>query len=550
MRRRRPFLLSLLVLALFVAGCAGSEPDEDAADDLPAEPGDTGTETDTEAGAERVVDPTPGGEVTFLVEGETATWDLPNAECATSCINVLRLAADPLFVEDVDGTPQPFLLESSTSDEAFTTWTLVLRPGITFQNGEPLDADALALDLENKIAGLVTGPVLAGATAVTSDGDRTVTITFDAPHSSLPHELASLPGFVMAPAFYTDHDRDAGGPIGTGPFVFDQWSPSERTVLVRNDDYWRTDVEGRSLPHLDRVVVRPVPSKTDREAIIEAGDADLAHVDDVESPDRWLDDWDGGLLTSDLSQETSYGMFNADAEPFDDPAARLAVAQCTDRETFNQLINPASTTASGPFSPGSIGHLDDAGFPAFDPVAGTALVDSLGGLSFDYLTTDDASERLAADLLVSMWRQCGIDASFSQASQSEVITRALFGDFQMVSWRLHGSTNPAVEGIWWSSDNAGAIALNAGRIRDAEIDAALEAMRANDDPATLAEQAEAVNRRFGETVHNLWYAWSEWWIIHQADVRDVGVLDLPDGGQANPKTHGSVWLHQAWLDAG
>lgn len=563
MRSRSPAPGSVLLVALVVAMLAtacGNDSTDAAAERQAPEATDTDSSiTDAPAtGAEADADeptessePVRGGELTLLVEGETVTWDLPNAECATSCVNVLRLVGDPLFVENADGDPTPFLLEDASVDSSLRIWTLTLRDGITFQNGEPLDADSLAADLDQKSAGAMTGALLADVDTIESDGELTVTVTFGAPHASFAAELTSVPGFPMAPAYYADgHDRGVDGPIGTGPFTFEDWMPGDHVRLERSDTYWRQDAEGRTLPFVDSVIVRPVPTKTDREAIVEAGDADVAHVDDVENPARWLEDWDGGLLTGDIGMQTSYGMFNADVEPFSNRDARLAVAQCTDRDGFNELINPASTTASGPFAPGSVGHLDDAGFPAFDPDAGSALVEALGGLAFEYLTTDDASEGLAADLLSQMWADCGMDVAVTQESQGAVISRAILGDYDLVSWRLHGSTDPAAEYLWWHSDNAEGLALNAGRIRDDEIDAGLEILRSTLDPAEREEAAERINRAFGEGVYNLWYAWSEWWVPHGSDVHGVGVMDLPDGGVARPKTHGDIWLQQAWVEPG
>jgi len=265
--------------------------------------------------------------------------------------------------------------------------------------------------------------------------------------------------------------------------------------------------------------------------------------------DDWSD-WSGTVLRGDVSRQVSYGMFNAERPPFDDPDARRAVAQCTDRVEFNDIVNPGMAAATGPFSPGVPGHLDDAGFPAHDPAAASAAVDAMGGLGFAYLTTNDPAEQLAAELLASMWAECGIDASIELQSQATVITRALLGDFDLVSWRNHGASDPTSEYVWWHSTNAEGLALNAGRIRDGVIDDALDGLRSTTDADLARDHAEVINRRMGEQVYNLWYDWSDWWVVARPELNDVGVLDLPDGGQARPKTHGDVWLTQVSLSDG
>ena len=116
-RRRRSrwlrLLAALVVLGLIAAACSGGddsggdgdatadEPATETSDDADSSGGDSdagGDDTsdpeDPEVNDDAMMEPVYGGEISFLLEAETQTWDLPNAECATSCINVFRLVAD------------------------------------------------------------------------------------------------------------------------------------------------------------------------------------------------------------------------------------------------------------------------------------------------------------------------------------------------------------------------------------------------------------------------------------------------------------------------
>ena len=351
-RRRRSrwfrLLAALVVLGLIAAACSGGD-DSDAGGD------DTSDPEDPEADDDAMMEPVYGGEISFLLEAETQTWDLPNAECATSCINVFRLVADALWAIDESGLAQPMLLESADANADFTEWTLTMRPNISFHDGTPADATALARDLDEKAhKSFLHSQVLVDLLEITVVDDLTVVVTFAAPFSDLPELMSDRVGFLMAPAFWdmTASDRGLGGPIGTGAFVFGDWSLDERLILDRNPNYWRTDSEGRQLPYLDRVIMRPVPNQTDREAFMQSGAGSITHLSNTENPAQWTDDWDAGLLTDELTQQVSYLQLNNSVPPFDDIRARRAIAYCSDLETFNLLRNPASTTANGPFSPG------------------------------------------------------------------------------------------------------------------------------------------------------------------------------------------------------
>ena len=180
--------------------------------------------------------------------------------------------------------------------------------------------------------------------------------------------------------------------------------------------------------------------------------------------------------------EPTYLMFNVSRPPFDNVEFRRALAQCTDRQTFNNLRWDGQPPADGPFSPGTPGYLDDPGFPGYDPDAGRATIDSLGINSVEIGTTIDPANLLNTELIAGMWGECGLDVSITQVDQAELITDAVFGLFTAFLWRNHGGYDITAERVWWHSKFGSGIALNFGRINDARIDAALEAARDNRRP--------------------------------------------------------------------
>jgi peptide/nickel transport system substrate-binding protein len=209
---------------------------------------------------------------------------------------------------------------------------------------------------------------------------------------------------------------------------------------------------------------------------------------------------------------------------------------------------PLGEAATGPFAPGTPGYLEDNGYPTFDAEAGNALLDEIGRPdTILYGTTNVPSNLVTARLFADMWnRNCGLNVEIDQFDQSELISRAITGDFQVFLWRNHGQSNPGFEGVWWHSRHAQGIALNFGRIIDPELDSLIEAAWSTDDPAELDSIGQQMNGVFGENVHNIWLNYAEWYNPYQANVFGVDHLSLPSGGVARASVAGRMYLSEVW----
>jgi hypothetical protein len=88
-----------------------------------------------------------------------------------------------------------------------------------------------------------------------------------------------------------------------------------------------------------------------------------------------------------------------------------------------------------------------------------------------------------------MWSEAfgdAVQASITPIEQGQYIGLALVGSFQAVGWRSHSGLDPDQQRLWWHSTAAapiGGLALNFGRFRDADMDAALDTIKSNPDPA-------------------------------------------------------------------
>ena len=460
----------------------------------------------------------------------------------------MRAVFDPLVIEDETGAPQPYLLESFEANEDFTTWTFRMRPGISFHDGTPADAHALARHFEQVMSNPLAQQLFNRAQGWEVVDDLTLDFHSSAPFAGLPAGMTGQMGYLAAPSQHDDPDG-AANPVGTGPFVFKSWIPDAELVVERNPNYWRTDAEGRALPYLDRIVYRPYVEPDVRRLALETGDITVTHYDLGLDSEHYRENFK--TIEEQSLLQTLYVMLNNARAPFDDIRARQALAHCTDHETYNLLRTAGEfDIANGPFAPNTPGHLPDNGFPDYDLEAGRALWAEIGDPGTITLgTTPDAHYRIGAELLAQMWADCGIDVEIQQLDQGTLILNAVMGNFQAAVWRNHNGATVQNERVWWDSSYTGFIAINMGRIKNPEIDAALARATLTDDRDELRRIAEEVNRALAGGVHNIWLHWVRWLIPHHEDVQNLGWITLPppDGRPVLNILEGRTFLTETWL---
>ena len=553
----------LLAFGLIAAACGGSDDSggDDASGDNPR-----GEESgDPDDGAE----PQRGGSIIFAREAETSSPWTPSAMiCDVACHQAIKGIYDTLTWPDADGEVHGMLLESIEPNADFTEWTLTPRDGIQFHDGTPWDVAALDTHFSTMRDSVLVGNVFNDITDQQVQGN-TLVLTMRNPWTHFPLFLGGQPGYVASPtwlAAVADGSASEAEPVGTGPFEFEAYSPGDSFSMTRNENYWLIAPDGEPYPYLDEIEFLVQAENQTRDNAIISGDIDITHMDSGDSIERLRQEADNGtinLFEIDQRQETGYVLINT-LDPnaaVSDVRIRQAMAYAFDHVVENQSRNAGIfEIANGPFSPGSIGYLDDTGFPEFDLEQATALVDEYESdtgqdATIAYKTTTDPFNLQTAELYRGFWEAAGMTVTLDQIEQGEFITQALIGNFEAFGWRNHGGFDPDTQEVWWTSENAlpaGEIALNFGRIDDPVIDENLDIVRESQDPAERQAAAEEINRQFAEQVYNIWTSWIIWAIPYQDRVHGVQTpVVMPDG---TPSTvtgigfTGAINLQQLWVD--
>jgi ABC-type transport system substrate-binding protein len=183
---------------------------------------------------------------------------------------------DPLFVMAYNGTSWlPMLALSATPNSNYTVWTVKLRHGVSFTNGDPFNADVVVANYTAAAAdptvGLAIQPIIKSVTKV---DQYTVDYNMVIPFSTYPTNLAEQQTAYMAHpssmvAGYT------GNPIGTGPFKVKSWQVGVESQFTKNSHYWRKDSSGRKLPYLSGISFKTIPDNPTRNSALQSGSVDM-----------------------------------------------------------------------------------------------------------------------------------------------------------------------------------------------------------------------------------------------------------------------------------
>ncbi|MCU1487887.1 MAG: hypothetical protein JWN67_4633 [Actinomycetia bacterium] len=516
-----------MIVTMVAVGCGGSDgkSKDTAAPDT----------TEQDAGT-----PKPGGKLVYGLEADTSSpWTPQAAICAISCHMVMRSVFDTLTLPDESTKVKGNLLESFEPNADFTEWTLHVRPGITFHDGTPLDAAVVADNLNRHLKSFLTAKALGDVESVTTTGPMDVLVKTKRSWSGFPLFLSGQVGYIASSKWLAEVDKDpskAAAPVGTGPFIFKSYTPGKNFIATKNPSYWR-----KGLPYLDEIEYRFIPDVDARENALKAGDLDIMHTSNGEVVNELRGDSKFNLIESKKYGETSYVLLRVDnspeAGPLNDVRVRRAMAMAVPRDQYTKArTRGVSQPANGPFPPGTIGYLKDSGYPDYDPEGAKKLVKEYeaekGPIKITVTTTNDPFNLVSYQLETSYWNAVGIETVIKQVEQGQFIVDALKGDIQAFGWRNHGGFDPDTQNYWWDSDAAlptGQLALKFGRLMDDVIDQNLDIIRTSNDPAERKKAAEAINRRFGSQVYNIWEWWTVWGLVSAKDVHDVGTSVLPDG---------------------
>lgn len=550
-RRRRAWLAAALAVGVLAASACGSSQPEQA-----SEPQTVGGLDAPPSAEADVGDPVDGGLLVYGLNAETSSLHPYVGQWNSSAYTMANTIYDPLAAVGEDGIVRPYLAKSITSNDDFTVWTIELRDGVQFHNGESLDADAVVMNINASKESALIGAGFVTMQDVQPVEEMKVEVTFSEPWSTFAAALTLQPGYMAAPAMLAAEDAATTEPIGTGPFKFEERVPGDETRVVKNADYWQ---EG--LPHLDEVVFKIASDTTARGSALTSGDLAAIEVMDNALLKTMVDMEEQGSvqLFTTAGQETDESVIalNTTKEPFDDPVARQALAYAIDQETIaEQAYDGMYPPAWGNFEEGSPYYIsrEEAGYP--EPNADRARelatqyqTDNGTPLSFTFLAGSDPTLLSIAQYLQQTLNDVGIEMKIEAGESASIITRVITGDYQASTFGMWSTPNLDKGYPFIATDPVDVgISLNYTKLVDPELMAAMDEARATDDPAKQNEAWAKAQKRMAANLDRIFLVHPRYAIAANERVHGFTKATFPDSNERafNP-TMVNPFLSAVWM---
>jgi ABC-type transport system substrate-binding protein len=541
---RRSFLAGGLALGAGAA-LAGLVPDGIAGANYTNGAGLNGISTKT---------PKRGGSVIMGIDTEEQGFNPTTARFDEGGFLYARTVFDPIAIVTATGEVQPYLAQSITANADYTAFTITLRPNIVFHDGTPLNGEALYKNIEAASTSLTTGPAFAtNIKGASVTGPLAVTITMKNSWAPFPYYLAlAQTGYVAAPSMLSAPNGGTANPVGTGPFVFQDWVPNSHFTANRNPHYWR-----QGYPYLDSITFKPIVNASSRAQALETGEVDMIHTNDPNgillfrgNKKYAYYDNSGSVLGQPTVQCVQ---LNTTAEPINNRDLRHAMAKCINRQQFAKVIDKGvNTPMNGLFIPGSPYYTKTA-YPGYDPAGAAQLVKKVQHETgkqptFNLNSLSNPETLAAAEFLQQAWQTAGMKVNINIIAQATIINNALAGTYQATLWRQFGAIDPDLNYIWWTTQLAsGPIAINMARNVDPRIQTALLAGRETTNKADRVKAYQQVNQYLAEDIPYLWLARDQWAVIANPKVQNFANPTTVDGTKAVGFDEGVLWPTQIWV---
>jgi peptide/nickel transport system substrate-binding protein len=523
------------IAALGLAACARRVPETATPVSAGANPAPTAAPAPTVAVVAAAATPAPaaagasrrGGMLMTATQTDWITFDnIYNSANGSAAFMVY----DPLFFLRLDdrGTwrATPGLIEKWDVSDASQVW--YLRKGVTFHDGSPWNADSLKWNIERMLSDpkSLAASVLGNLDAknpVTIVDQYTVKIGLASPAPSLVESLsagsdsAQYTYPISRPAFQKLGPEQFGrNPVGTGPFKFGEWKPSDRVILQHNDNYWMTGSDGKSLPYLDGVTYRLIIDDSVRAIELKSRNIDL--TDQIAPTDMAGVKADPQL---NLIESRSFGnsrrlIYHARGGPFaDNLKLRQAVLYCMDREVLATTLGQGQGDPSKYFLlPGAFGYDDGLPYYWYDLDRAKRLMKEAGypqGLDVDFIIIAREVDKLQAEVLKQMWEKIGVRASIQAVERAALNQRILSGgsDYQVTSGQYGNYAGDADIQLRRYMHSKGG--FNKSHMSVPELDEILDkASSTYDANARMAAYRDAQTLDFNQLAY-YGHLWTQWW---------------------------------------
>ncbi len=434
--------------------------------------------------------------------------------------SLLSHVFDSLVGQDDRQRLTPDLAESWKAIDA-TTWEFKLRKNVKFHDGTPFTADDVIFSFERapNVEGSPSsfGIYAKGKQFIKID-DHTLHVKTAAPYPLMPNDVSQV--FIIS----RKHGQGAKTPdynsgkaaVGTGAYKFVEYTPGNRIIVTRKDQYWGDK------PEWQRVVFRGIKSDPSRVAALLAGDVDM--IEEVPATDMARLKKDPKVtiaqtvsnriiyLHLDHFRDDSPFVLGKDGKhiknPLRDVRVRRAISMAIDRDAIVARVMEGQAIKAGQRLPeGFFGVSSKLKPVAYDPNGAKKLLAEAGVPNGFRMTIHSPNDRYPNDAKIAeavgqMLSRIGIDTQVVTMTQGVFFRDASTGSpekgpkfsFILVGWGSGtGEASSPLKSLLATFDrDKGMGASNRGRYSNAQVDKLInEALGTVDDPKRAALLAQA-----------------------------------------------------------
>ncbi|MFD2044734.1 glutathione ABC transporter substrate-binding protein [Ornithinibacillus salinisoli] len=406
--------------------------------------------------------------------------------------NVIVQVYETLFTLDPETMePQPLLAESyETPDE--NTWVIKLNEGITFHDGTPFNAEAVKYSFEQMKDPERAAPrasLLEPIESIEVEDEYTVVLNTKEPYGPMLAALSHTNAAIVSPT--ADQEGDINRePVGTGPFVFEDWEEGDQVVLTKNEDYWREPTQ------LEKVVFKVVPEFSTAISMLETGDVQFLdaipsdHISRVESLNNVE-------VQKKEGTRVSYLTFNVEKEPFNDLEFRQAVAYAVDQESYVNQLNGLGEYNESIIGPKVFGYNEDAQDTGYnyDPDKAAEIIEAngYGDETFTMLVANRDNYMKMAEIVQAQLSDVGLNVQIETMEWGAFLDTARAGEYEMTFLGWANSTADGSELLYPNlhTDNIGG--SNYTRYNNEDFNKLVEESRITVDQDVRKEKLHEAN---------------------------------------------------------
>ncbi|MBI1984550.1 MAG: hypothetical protein HYS60_00350 [Candidatus Wildermuthbacteria bacterium] len=391
---------------------------------------------------------------------------------------LVAMAPDMIF--------KPGLAESWQMSNDGTVVTFRLRKGTKFQDGTPLNAQAVKAHFDRVQDPAVQSPARADfnqfVQSMRVDDEYTITFILKQPSRPFFSFLAFITGTgINSPTAVQKLGKGfAQNPVGAGPFKVKEWILDQRLVLERNQNYWQN-----GMPYIDQLVWLSVPDSSVQVAMLRTGELDIQ----TEIPATMVPllEKSSNVKVIAFPSGNTYGIWmSVQKEPWNKLALRQALAYGVDRKSLiDILLNGQGSPNYAPEGNSFWWSKPDLAVYQYDPQKAKEKLAEAGfpsEITLDFWAAATASELGQAEVIQAMYKKSGIKLNIVPVPASNKWTMIVQKQIHMAIRNF--TPRPDPDGrlrILFHSKGS----INLQGYNSPEVDALM------DKAATMYDQAEA-----------------------------------------------------------